>query len=129
MFCDITKRVFEERKITPKSDPRNLMYKLIMNAFSFGKLNEANSFVYDPKTCMTITVNGQLMLCMLCEWIIEATKDTRIIQANTDGIALDIPDDEVDIVESLIKKNTKILYPRTVPLDLPCHSLAIYYEV
>lgn len=101
VFCEIVKYVRDIRFKTPKSDPKNLMYKLIMNAFSFGKLNEDNSFVLDPKACMTITVNGQLMLCMLCESIFENTKHTSIIQANTDGATFRIHKSEIDIFNRL----------------------------
>lgn len=52
---------------------------------TYGKSNSKFSFLYDPQFTMTITINGQLMLCMLAEQL--ATVPTlQIIQVNTDGI-------------------------------------------
>lgn len=51
----------------------------------YGNSNNKYSVFYDPKFTMTITVNGQLMLCMLAERLV-AVPTLRIIQINTDGI-------------------------------------------
>lgn len=104
VYCDIVKYVRDIRFKTDKSNPWNLMYKLILNAFTYGKLNEDNSFVFDPKAMLTITINGQLMLCMLAEMIIENTENTTIIQANTDGITLRVYKGEYDKVKELSQK-------------------------
>jgi hypothetical protein len=51
----------------------------------YGNSNNAYSVFYDPKFTLTITINGQLLLCMLAEKL--ATVPTlSIIQVNTDGI-------------------------------------------
>lgn len=51
----------------------------------YGNSNNAYSVFYDPLFTMTITINGQLMLCMLAEKL--ATVPTlKLIQINTDGI-------------------------------------------
>lgn len=104
IYCDIVKYVRDIRFKTDKSNPWNLMYKLILNAFTYGKLNEDNSFVFDPKAMLTVTINGQLMLCMLAEMIIENTKNTTIIQANTDGITVRVHKSEYDKVKELSEK-------------------------
>lgn len=51
----------------------------------YGNSNNAYSVFYDPKFTMSITVNGQLMLCMLAERLL-TVPTLRIIQINTDGI-------------------------------------------
>jgi hypothetical protein len=51
----------------------------------YGKSNSPYSCFYDPQYTMTITINCQLMLCMLAEWLL-AVPTLQIIQANTDGI-------------------------------------------
>lgn len=51
----------------------------------YGKSNDKYSVFYDPQYTMTITINGQLMLCMLAEWLI-SVPTLKIIQINTDGI-------------------------------------------
>lgn len=58
--------------------------KLAANG-AYGKSNSKFSVLYDSQFTMTITINGQLLLCMLAERL--ATVPTlSIIQVNTDGI-------------------------------------------
>ncbi len=52
---------------------------------AYGKSNDKFSFLFDPKFTMTITVNGQLLLCMLAERLL-TVPTLQIIQVNTDGI-------------------------------------------
>lgn len=52
---------------------------------AYGKSNSKFSFLYDPQFTMTITINGQLMLCMLAEKLVNVPT-LQIIQVNTDGI-------------------------------------------
>ena len=52
---------------------------------TYGNSNNQFSCFFDPKFTMTITINGQLMLCMLAEWLLQVPT-LQIIQINTDGI-------------------------------------------
>lgn len=58
--------------------------KLALNG-AYGKSNSKFSVMYDPQFTMTITINGQLMLSMLLEWLTDVPT-LQVIQANTDGI-------------------------------------------
>lgn len=58
--------------------------KLALNGV-YGKSNSVFSVFYDPKFTMTITINGQLMLSMLLERLIDVPS-LSVIQVNTDGI-------------------------------------------
>lgn len=51
----------------------------------YGNSNNPYSPFYDPKFTLTITVNGQLMLCMLAERLM-TVPTLSIVQINTDGI-------------------------------------------
>ena len=51
----------------------------------YGKSNSVFSPFYDPQFTMSITVNGQLLLTMLIEKLIEVPT-LQVIQANTDGV-------------------------------------------
>lgn len=51
----------------------------------YGNSNNEYSPFYDPQFTLTITVNGQLMLCMLAERLMKVPT-LKIIQINTDGI-------------------------------------------
>ena len=60
--------IFEDRKKIPKSDPKNYVFKIILNS-TYGLTGDENSFLYDPKMTMDITINGQLSLSMLYEML------------------------------------------------------------
>ncbi len=61
-------------------------FKEVANA-TYGKSNEESSWLYDPKYTFTTTINGQLMLSMLAERLMNIGD---IIQVNTDGITVKI---------------------------------------
>lgn len=58
--------------------------KLAANG-TYGNSNSKFSVFYDPQFTLTITINGQLSLCMLAEWLLQVPT-LKIIQINTDGI-------------------------------------------
>lgn len=65
-------------------------YKLLLNALS-GAMKDKNNAAYDPCMNNTMVVNCQLMLIMLLEWL-EKIPDFELIQSNTDGLIVQIPD-------------------------------------
>lgn len=75
-----------ERKKYPKGTIENALYKLALNG-AYGKSNSKYSALYDPKFTMNITINGQLLLCMLLENLLSINQVTAI-QANTDGVTM-----------------------------------------
>jgi DNA polymerase elongation subunit (family B) len=64
--------------------------KLALNG-AYGKSNDAYSLFYDPMYTMKITINGQLLLSMLAEKLVDRVKDITVLQINTDGITIKIP--------------------------------------
>lgn len=94
-FCELYEWFFEERKKIPKSDPRNYVYKIILNS-TYGLSNDENSFLYDPEFTMRITINGQLSLMMLYEMICQEIPDCTPLMQNTDGLETKIPREYVD---------------------------------
>ena len=98
-FCDIYKDVFEQRKTYPKKTAMNNTLKLAMNAV-YGCSNNKHTSFYDPLYTMTITINGQLLLCLLAESLMDIPGLT-MIQANTDGVTVRVPrnlSSQVDVV-------------------------------
>ena len=90
VFCDLYEWFFNERKKIPKSDPKNYVYKIILNS-TYGLSNDENSFLYDPQFTMSITINGQLSLTMLYEMICEEIPGAIPLMQNTDGLETMIP--------------------------------------
>lgn len=93
-FCDIYQAVYELRKSYAKNTPENAVMKLALNGV-YGDSNNQFSPFYDPMYTMTITINGQLSLCLLAEKLMEI-EDMRLIQVNTDGVTVAVPRDRID---------------------------------
>jgi hypothetical protein len=88
-FCDIYSDVFEQRKLHKKGTPENGMLKLALNGV-YGDSNSDYSPLHDPQYTMAITINGQLLLCMLAEKLLTCP-DITMIQINTDGLTIKMP--------------------------------------
>ena len=102
-FCDLYEWFFEERKKIPKKDPKNYVYKIILNS-TYGLSNDENSFLYDPEFTMRITINGQLSLTMLYEMICEEIPNAIPLMQNTDGLETMIPREYVDKYMDICKR-------------------------
>jgi hypothetical protein len=89
-FCALYEWFFEERKKISKNDPKNYVYKIILNS-TYGLSNDENSFLYDPEFTMRITINGQLSLSMLYEMLTEEIPGAIPLMQNTDGLETMIP--------------------------------------
>jgi hypothetical protein len=106
-FYDLYEWFFEERKKIPKKDPKNYVYKIILNS-TYGLSNDANSFLYDPQFTMQITINGQLTLTMLYEMICEEIPGAIPLMQNTDGIETIIPKEYIEKYMEICKEWEKI---------------------
>lgn len=84
-FGKVYETIFEKRKLYDKKDPRNYIFKIVLNT-TFGLSNEMNGYLYDPKYTYATTINGQLSLLMLVEALYLAIPNIKFIQMNTDGI-------------------------------------------
>lgn len=102
-FCDIKEGLYEERKLYPKKTApmENKAFKLAMNA-AYGNSNSPHSFLYDPKYTMSITLNGQLLLCMLAEELFKVP-GLSLVQINTDGITYITPKEYTQHTMSLCR--------------------------
>ena len=89
-FCTLYEWFFEERKKYPKSDPKNYVFKIILNS-TYGLSNDETSFLYDPQFTMSITINGQLLLSKLLEMLAEGIPGAIPLMVNTDGLEMMIP--------------------------------------
>jgi hypothetical protein len=91
-FCDIYLDVYNQRKGFPKNThpAENAMLKLALNGGIYGGSNNKYSPFYDPKYTMSITLNGQLLLCMLAEQL-SVIPGLKMVQINTDGLTVKFP--------------------------------------
>lgn len=97
-FCSVYHDMFLTRRKYAKGTTENATYKLALNGV-FGDSNNVWSPFYDPQYTMAVTINGQLLLCVLAEWLtcIDAGQrgmlknpGVEIIQINTDGLTIRI---------------------------------------
>lgn len=101
VFCDIYEDVFNQRRTHAKGTPENAMLKLALNGV-YGDSNNIYSPFYDPFYTMSITINGQLLLCMLVDQLIKIPGLT-MVQCNTDGVTYRCPHDHVEHSRSICK--------------------------
>ena len=98
-FCDIYSRLKQDRLKYPKGTPENAMLKLALNGV-YGDSNSEYSPFYDPQYTLSVTINGQLILCMLAEMYM-SVKKLEIIQINTDGITIKVSRNKIDEIEKI----------------------------
>lgn len=100
-FCKIYKFLYEERKRHPKGSGANAALKLALNG-TYGDSNNEFSPLYDPAYTMTITIGGQLSLCMLAEKLIDNC-DAKLVSINTDGMEFLVPTEMYEESDKWIK--------------------------
>lgn len=113
-FVDEYANLPKERKEWQKKKGKKCVeansLKLAANG-TYGNSNSVFSVFYDPQYTMTITINGQLMLAMLAEWLM-TVPTLKIIQINTDGITYTIHESHLEhakFLETEWQKLTKLV--------------------
>ena len=94
-FCDVYEQRYIERGQYPKGSVWNSSIKLELNGV-YGKSNSKHSPFYDPKYTMAITVNGQLLIAMLAEQLMN---HSQLLQANTDGVTIRVHKSKLSIIQ------------------------------
>lgn len=100
-FVSIYRHLFEQRRQYPKGSAENAMLKLALNGV-YGDSNNRFSVFYDPLFTMAITLNGQLLICLLAEQLM-TVPDLEMIQTNTDGLTVRVPREHLPMVETIRK--------------------------
>lgn len=100
-FCEVYQRLLDRRLTTPKGSPENTAIKLALNSV-FGSAGSIYTPFYDPAAMLGITINGQFLILSLAELLL-TVPGLRLIQLNTDGITVTVPDGSRPEVERLYK--------------------------
>lgn len=74
-----------------------------MNAV-YGKSNDKYSFLLDTLYTLRITLNGQLLLTMLVEKLVNNIEDLQMLQINTDGLTVKIHKDFIEKYYQICKE-------------------------
>lgn len=104
LFCTVYQNLYVERRSYDKKSATNKALKLALNG-TYGASGDEFSPMYDPKFMMSITINGQLSLCMLMEKLLKEV-DAEIIMCNTDGFEFVANDDPKTkkLIDKLVKE-------------------------
>jgi len=98
-FCTIYENLKAQRVTYAKGTAENAMLKLALNGV-YGDSNNKFSVFYDPLFTMSITLNGQLLLCLLAETLLRI-QSLKIIQVNTDGMTIKVLRSDEDKVNQV----------------------------
>lgn len=104
-FCKIYKVLYDQRSSYAKDSPENAMLKLALNGV-YGDSNNPYSVFYDPLYTMKITLNGQLLLCMLAEDLM--VMGCQMVQANTDGLTVRVERTKTQLLNAVCLKWEKM---------------------
>lgn len=99
ILSDLTDRRLEAKAKGDMSTADAL--KISINSM-FGLLNFKNYWLYDPKSAVSVTINGQLYLLMLIEVL--TSNGFEVISANTDGVTARVKKDREDEYYKLCDK-------------------------
>lgn len=86
IFHELYEGYYNQRINIPKSDPRNYIFKILLNS-TYGLTNDKYSFLRDLKVTMQVTINGQLLLIKLAEMLCSIVGST-LIMCNTKLLVL-----------------------------------------
>lgn len=101
-FCKVYKDLYVERKKHDKKSAANKALKLALNGV-YGDSNNEFSPLYDPAYTMSITIGGQLSLCMLMGALVDHC-DAEIIMCNTDGFEYFVDVDKIEKADKIVKR-------------------------
>jgi len=102
VFLRVYEETFDSRVVAQKQGNKLISdaLKLALNGV-FGKTGSKTSPIYDPRAFYAITVNGQLLLTMLTEWL--HTAGAKLLQVNTDGVTILVDNDKLPEIYNLCK--------------------------
>jgi hypothetical protein len=105
-FCDVYDNEIVKPRLAAKKAGDMTMadgFKLSANSV-YGKSNDEYSFLKDPMYTMKTTINGELMLSMLAESLVNGIDDLTMLQINTDGLTVKIRREDIEKYYSICKE-------------------------
>lgn len=107
LFCDIFSEIYDERIEAKRTSQKikNLFLKIVLNSPT-GKMQQEVSWLYDPFNVFKIRINGQLILLMLVDRLLDL--GCEIIQVNTDGVVYRAKNSLKNGIQEAIKEVERI---------------------
>lgn len=92
------RQIRDERiRLKKEKNPMQQPYKIVLNS-TYGAMKDKYNALYDPLQANNVCVGGQLLLLDLIE---KLEPYCTIIQSNTDGVIIKLPNDDVDFIKSI----------------------------
>lgn len=122
-FLNVYSRIRKERLDAKRNGNKlkNECFKFCLNGLS-GNLQNEYSWAYSPFTVMQVRINGQLLLLMLAESLLEC--GCKLKQINTDGILFIAKKDKVETL-----KNIKTTWEKFTNLILEEEIFTEFYQL
>ena len=106
-FLQIYSNFYKDRFIAKHGGQmlKSTALKLTLNSVT-GKMQQETSWMYDPLSVFKIRINGQLILLMLVDRLLEL--NCKIVQVNTDGVMYIAPKSQSNKVQEAITEVEQI---------------------
>lgn len=106
-FLQVYSQIYKERVEAKHSGQKlkNQALKLTLNSVT-GKMQQETSWMYDPFSVFKIRINGQLILLMLVDRLLEL--NCKIVQVNTDGVVYIAQKTQRDAVQGAVSEVEQI---------------------
>lgn len=104
-----------------KQKNKNETYKYMLNGVT-GKMQQEVSWLYAPFSIMQVRINGQLLLLMLAERLLNL--GCKLYQINTDGILYKIKKDKYDKLQQVLKE-----WEELTKLTLETEQFTSFYQL
>ena len=107
LFCDLFSELKTERLEAKHTGQKvkNLFLKIVLNSPT-GKMQQEVSWMYDPFNVFKIRINGQLILLLLVDRLLDL--GCEIIQCNTDGVVYKAKKDLKQSISDAISEVEKL---------------------
>lgn len=103
-------QIYEEGIVKPRLEAKKAKDMVMADGFKlsansvYGKSNSEYSFLYDPLYTIKTTLAGQLALCMLSESLMTQVPNLKMLQINTDGLTVIIPNEHKRLYWNICKE-------------------------
>jgi len=103
-------QIYEEGIVKPRLEAKKAKDMVMADGFKlsansvYGKSNSEYSFLYDPLYTIKTTLAGQLALCMLSEMLMTRVPNLKMLQINTDGLTVIIPNEHKYLYWNICKE-------------------------
>ena len=101
-FWNVYSSLYKERLTAKRNGEKleSLAFKKALNALT-GKMQQESSWAYDPLNIYKVRINGQLILLMLVDKLLEL--NCKIVQVNTDGVVYIANKSDRELVSNAVK--------------------------